>query len=125
MNLTKTISNFFSGNERAANCFMKGYATDEAVEFMDSNQIDYNEVDSYGGEDCGSTYYRVYCFQNNAYRKNMSKEEVMKDIVYNYDKPSSEKVYIKFNGWYASHYGSEYRDFEIVTPKQRTVTVYE
>lgn len=102
MNLTNTISNFFSGNESAANCFMKGYATDEAVEFMDNNQIDYNEVDSYGGEDCGSTYYRVYCFQS-----------------------KGEKVYIKFNGWYASHYGSEYRDFEIVTPQQRTITVYE
>lgn len=102
MNLTDTISNFFNGNESAANCFMQGYATDEAVEFMYDNQIDYNEVDSYGGKDQGSTYYRVYCFQS-----------------------GGEKVYIKFNGWYASHYGSEYRDFEFVTPQQRTITVYE
>ena len=100
--LTQTLSDFFIDNESAADAFMDGYATEEAEEFMDNNRITYDKVDSYGGEDQGSTYYRVYCFQS-----------------------SSEKVYIKFNGWYASHYGSEYRDFEIVTPKQRTITVYE
>lgn len=102
MNLADTISNFFNHNESAATSFMRGYAPEQVVDFMESIDCSYDEVDSYGGEDCGSTYYRVYCFQSNG-----------------------EKVYIKFNGWYASHYGSEYRDFEIVTPKQRTITVYE
>lgn len=102
LTLQQTLSEFFTENESAANCFMKGYATDEAVDFMDSNRIVYDEVDSYGGEDQGSTYYRVYCFQ-----------------------AGSEKVYVKFNGWYSSHYGTEYQNFEIVTPQQRTITVYE
>ena len=102
MTLQQTLSNFFTVNESAADCFMQGYATDESVELMDKKRIVYDEVDSYGGEDQGSTYYRVYCFQSD-----------------------SEKVYIKFNGWYASHYGTEYQVFEIVIPQQRTITVYE
>lgn len=101
MTLKQTLSDFFEDDE-PADAFMAGYATDEAIEFMDNNRIVYDEVDSYGGEDQGSTYYRVYCFQS-----------------------GSEKIYIKFNGWYASHYGTEYQNFEFVTPKQRTVTVYE
>ena len=100
--LTQTLSDFFIDNESAADAFMSGYATEDAEEFMDNNRITYDEVDSYGGEDQGSTYYRVYCFQVGA-----------------------EKVYIKFNGWYASHYGTEYTGFEFVTPQQRTITVYE
>ena len=102
MNLHDTLFDYFSNNEQVAERFMRGYAPEQAVDFMESIDAVYDEVDSYGGEDCGSTYYRVYCFQSNG-----------------------EKVYIKFNGWYASHYGSEYRDFEIVTPQQRTITVYE
>jgi len=102
MSLKDTLSDFFNANQNEASVFMKGYATTLSVDFMESIKTVYDELDSYGGEDCGSTYYRVYCFQSGA-----------------------EKVYIKFNGWYASHYGSEYQNFEIVTPQQRTITVYE
>lgn len=102
MNLQNTLFDYFTHSNNEAERFMHGYASRCSEDFMQSIDASYSEVDSYGGEDCGSTYYRVYCFQS-----------------------KDEKVYIKFNGWYASHYGSEYRDFEIVTPQQRTVTVYE
>lgn len=102
MNITDTLFDYFSNNSIWAERLMRGVSSTPVTDFMESINAVYNEVDAYGGEDCGSTYYRVYCFQS-----------------------KGEKVYIKFNGWYASHYGSEYQDFEIVTPQQRTVTVYE
>src|SRR5690606_38211371 len=40
------------------------------------------EVDSYGGEDCGSNYYSVKYFKDH-------------------------DVYIKVSGWYQSHYGTD------------------
>ena len=61
-----------------------------------------SQVDSYGGEDEGSNYYKVIKFTR-----------------------GSETVFIKFWGWYASYDGAEYQDFSIVTPKEKTVVVYE
>lgn len=55
-----------------------------------------------GGEDCGSTYYTVYQFDLNG----------------------SETFYLRFDGWYASHYGCDYSDFREVQPKQVTKTEY-
>lgn len=102
MSLKDTLNNFFSENPISAECFMRGYADRISQDFVESIDASYNEVDAYGGEDCGSTYYRVYCFQS-----------------------KGKKIYVKFNGWYASHYGTEYQNFEFVTPQQRTITVYE
>ena len=62
------------------------------------------EVDSYGGEDCGSTYYSVKYF-------------VKHDI------------YIRVDGWYQSHYGTDFQDWDEacrqVKPTSKTITVYE
>lgn len=62
------------------------------------------EVDSYGGEDCGSTYYSIKHFKDH-------------------------DVYIKVSGWYQSHYGTDFGDWEEacqeVKPKVKQVTVYE
>ncbi len=58
-------------------------------------------VDSYGGEDQGSNYYAVWKFAK-----------------------GEESYLVKFYGWYASHYGSEYEGYEFVKPKQKTITVY-
>lgn len=60
------------------------------------------EVDHYGGEGQGDTYYTVFSFEKNG-----------------------EKIFIRFDGWYESHNGSEFNDYRIVTPKQKTITVYE
>lgn len=100
MSLKTKLNEFFIENPSYAEEFMQGDG--ELPDTMEFFSINCSCVDSYGGEDCGSTYYSVYKFTKN-----------------------SETVFIKFNGWYASHYGSEYRDFEFVTPQQRTITVYE
>ena len=100
MSLETKLKEFFTENPNYAKEFLQGDG--ELPDTMEFLSINCSCVDSYGGEDQGSTYYRVYCFQT-----------------------VSEKVYIKFNGWYASHYGTEYQNFEIVTPQQRTITVYE
>lgn len=60
-------------------------------------------VEHYGGEGQGETYYTVYSFLN----------------------PQGETVYIQLDGWYASYNGSEYIDTFEVTPKEKTITVYE
>lgn len=56
----------------------------------------------YGGEDMGSNYYSIYSF--------------VKDV---------ETIYVKFDGWYASHCGSDFDKWFFVEPKQKTVTVFE
>ncbi len=66
--------------------------------------ISFEHVDSYGGEDQGSDFYSVYLFTDNH---------------------TGEKVYAKFQGWYASYQGAEYESWSFVQPKQKTVTVYE
>ena len=62
------------------------------------------EVDRYGGEDCGSTYYSIKHFVDH-------------------------DVYIKVSGWYQSHYGTDFEDWDSacqeVKPKVKQVTVYE
>lgn len=55
--------------------------------------ISVEHVDGYGGEDCGRDYWSVYSFKDNK---------------------TGEKVYVKFDGWYASHYGSEYEGWLFV-----------
>lgn len=59
-------------------------------------------VAHYGGEDCGSTYYTVYQF----------------------DLEGGETFWLKFNGWYASHYGCDYEDFSEAKPKTVTNVEY-
>ena len=59
-------------------------------------------VDSYGGEDQGSEYYHVWKF-------------TMDD----------ETVFARFDGTYASHYGTDFDGWKFVTPQERTVIVYE
>lgn len=56
---------------------------------------------SRGGEDAGSQYVRVYHFVN-------------------------DDVYVKITGYYASYDGTTFDDeFQEVTPKEKTITVYE
>lgn len=56
----------------------------------------------HGGGGQGDQYYAVYKFTD-----------------------EYETVYIKFSGWYASYNGAEYQDFSVVTPKEKTVVVYD
>lgn len=59
-------------------------------------------VEDFGGEDMGSNYYKVIKFTR-----------------------GDEVVFIKFHGWYASYDGSYYEGFNVVTPKEKTVVVYD
>lgn len=61
-------------------------------------------VDSYGGEDQGSTYYTVWKIT---------------------DRETNESTFLKFHGWYASHYGTDYNGVKEVTPKTKTVIEYD
>lgn len=62
------------------------------------------EVDQYGGEDKGSTWYSVKCFVDH-------------------------DVYIRVDGYYSSYDGTEFYDgwgeCKEVHPMQKTITVYE
>lgn len=62
------------------------------------------EVDSYGGEGQGETWW----------------------VVIHFKEPD---VYIKINGYYTSYDGTNFDSFEddmrIVEPRQKTITVYE
>ena len=59
-------------------------------------------VDQHGGEDEGSDFYAVYSFTKDA-----------------------EECFVKFFGWYASHYGVEYQGFKFVNAQEKTIIVYE
>lgn len=62
------------------------------------------QVDSYGGEGQGETWYSIWHFQDHG-------------------------IYIQVDGYYQSYHGTEFYDgwdsCKQVEPKQRTVTVYE
>jgi len=62
------------------------------------------EVERYGGEDCGSTYYSIKHFVDH-------------------------DVYIRVDGWYQSHYGTDFEDWDTackeVKPTTKTLTVFE
>lgn len=57
--------------------------------------------DNHGGEGEGDQYWSVYSFTKD-----------------------NQTVHVKFNGWYASHYGSEFTEWFFVKPKKVTVTQF-
>lgn len=63
--------------------------------------IQVNFVENFGGEGEGDKYWSVYSFTKDG-----------------------QTVYVKFDGWYASHYGSEFNDWFFVKPEQVTVTQF-
>ena len=85
--------------------FMNAYVSESTKipRFINSN-IELNFVEHVGGEDQGSEYYSIYRFT---------------------DTISNETVFIKFEGWYASYVGSEYRHMFEVKPVEKTIIVYE
>ncbi len=64
--------------------------------------IVFDLVDEYGGEGEGDRFDKTYKFSD-----------------------GSSDVFIKFWGWYASYDGATYENWHFVTPKQKTVTVYD
>jgi hypothetical protein len=81
------------------------YETAEEVEFLDKCQelnLTFEHEDCFGGEGQGDDYWSVYSFSS-----------------------GDSKVFVKFQGWYQSYTGSEYREWFFVEPKQVQVTQYE
>lgn len=72
---------------------------DYDLELFDNMVVE--SVESFGGEGEGEKYYEVYSFDN-----------------------GKEKVFIKFNGWYASYNGAEFQDWFFVEPEEKTIIVY-
>ena len=64
--------------------------------------ISFKEMDSYGGEDCGSEYWCVWEFSR-----------------------GDEVDRFKFVGWYASYDGATFEHVFEVKPVQKTITVWE
>lgn len=65
-------------------------------------------VDSYGGEDQGSEYYHIWKFTR-------------KDV-----NPDGDNwAWVRFDGTYASHYGTDYNGYRFVSPQEKVVIVYE
>jgi hypothetical protein len=58
--------------------------------------------DNYGGEGQGDDYWSVYSFTR-----------------------GDEKVYVKFDGWYASYNGAEFNEWFFVEPKEKVITVFD
>ena len=73
----------------------------EHLDAFDEAGVTVEHLDRFGGEDMGTAYYSVYSFEKD-----------------------DQKVYVKFDGWYASHVGSEFTEYRFVEAKQQTVTVY-
>lgn len=80
------------------------YSDDDTDSFLLALQamgIELKHKANHGGEGEGDKYWSVYEF-----------------------KQGDESVHVKFDGWYASHVGSELTDYFFVKPKQVTVTQY-
>jgi hypothetical protein len=103
MSLKSTLEIVFEElDESSLKCMMQEYCEDDAETALENQQIVYTPVDQYGGEDQGSDYWCVWKFSK-----------------------GNEECFVKFYGYYASHYGTDYQGWKFVTPQQKLVTVYQ
>lgn len=86
--------------------YLEEYNDEDTQDFYNAikslNCKDISSVKHHGGEGQGSDYYTVWKFVDQ----------------------NDESIYVKFHGWYQSHYGSEYEGYVFVTPKEVTVVQY-
>ena len=82
--------------------YIKDKCTLEEAEAIVEELGEVEEVDQYGGEGQGETWYSVKLFKDHG-------------------------VYIRIDGYYESYNGVEFDQGygEVVEPKQKTITVYE
>jgi len=89
-------------DESSLKCMMQEYLDDDVETALDNQLISWQVEDSYGGEEQGSDYWCVWKFTKD-----------------------DEDCFVKFYGYYASHYGAEYQGWKFVKPAQKTIIVYE
>jgi len=104
MDVKSTLESMFEEITKSGSveCMMDGNCYGKIKTALDNQQIVYTVEDSYGGEDQGSDYWCVWKFSKDG-----------------------EQCFVKFYGYYASHYGTEYQGWKFVTPQQKTVIVYK
>ena len=107
-NLKNTVETLLKeGGSSLQSQFFYSYVTDnsdydeeETKEFKAKAarlNISFKHEDNFGGEGMGDDYWSVYSFSK-----------------------GSEKVYVKFQGWYASYNGADYNHYFFVEPKEVT-----
>jgi hypothetical protein len=94
------INNFFQSEISEETKWDDEEITQSRAEFAEAG-ITFKHEDNFGGEGMGDTYWSVYSFTD-----------------------KTDKVYVKFNGWYQSYNGSEFSEFFFVEPKEVKVTKY-
>ena len=97
--LQKVMVEYFTPNRDFCDSRMIGYV--HSMEELPSG-VSSNKIQTHGGENEGSDYWTVWEFSR-----------------------GNEKVYIKFFGFYASHYGTDYLGFSVVRPFEKTVIDFE
>lgn len=95
MDLCETVKKHLDENVDVAIAIMHGNV-------IKIDGIEDKYIDSYGGEGQGEEYWGVYSFKH-----------------------TQEIVYVKAYGSYSSYCGSEYEGWHFVTPREKTITVYE
>lgn len=97
--LQKVMVEYFTPNRDFCDYRMQG-----SVHYMEKlpSGVSFKRIASHGGENEGSDYWTVCEFSR-----------------------GDEKVYIKFFGFYASHYGTDYLGFSVVRPFEKTVIDFE
>lgn len=101
MSLKDEVAEILQKNTEIPEHLFQDHISEENQDMLNSKGIKLIQVQQHGGEGEGDQYWTVYEFEKD-----------------------NELVYVKFEGWYASHYGAEYTGFEFVKPKQKVVTVY-
>lgn len=104
-NLKQTVTDFLNSNRTIAEELMTECIYDTTWAKWENVPFEFKSPDSYGGEDQGSDYWTVL-------------EVRLPGSV-------DETLFIKLRGWYSSYIGVEYEGWDFVTPKQKTITVYD
>lgn len=103
---SRVINQFFNRAvkdvDHAASCRWSDEETRSFFSEMMGKGIDFENVDSHGGEGEGEDYWSVYKFF----------------------KRGENPVFVKFQGWYQSYNGSEFDEWFFVEPKEVMVTRY-
>ena len=106
-NLKQIVTEYLGNTSNAESLMYSNYTKEWGNEpdVGDDTPFEFRSVSSYGGEDCGSDYWNVI-------------EVRLSDT-------PDETLFVKILGWYQSYSGADYHDWLFVTPKQKTITVYE
>mgnify|MGYP003640833800 CR=1 FL=1 len=106
--LSKELTDLFVDDEKNSemmndDCYYRSYYSMAGYGKELTNMVvAFKEMDSYGGEDCGSEYWCVWEFTR-----------------------GDEVARFKFEGWYASYDGATFEQVFEVNPVQKTITVWE